>query len=503
MKLPCSILCVLFILSAFFAGAQTRDVRTDTNGALVAPTNFFPANVIGDGVTVIPTNTGTGWSVILLATGVNGLANSNLSYTIGAESTNYANARAVALSNLCYAIGTDSTNRENLFSAALSNLCYVIGAESTNYATTTTNGIMPANGTGMLTNNGSGVKGWMAIPAGGSGGGWSGSYAVASNVVFVSGNTNHTNVVVEQSIGQFVPLWAVRGTNGTLLRYVDAAGYYIGTNLPKPNFNIPTNNMAFGTAKYARVQPAWTDPESNSYPVQAFTHRRLEIGPLTSTRLDFYGTSPMTNVGCTVSHPGATEFLPDMFQLATGAGSNASASVASERAVAFSGTRNGANGWFFAGEWAITNGIIHFGGGGVGAFVGMTDAAATVQTNMSTTTNLASTRYAGFALHGQLGAGATNWHFVTKDNAGGNETRLDTTLPMLSSNVYRGWIHCPPQGRTLAVRLDNLTANTTTSFFATATVPTNALRMVATLSNRTNIVHSLRVSRLYLEAPTR
>jgi hypothetical protein len=208
-------------------------------------------------------------------------------------------------------------------------------------------------------------------------------------------------------------------------------------------------------------------------------------------------------VGCTVSHPGSTEFLPDMFQVATGAGSNASASVATERAIAFSGTRKGANGWFFAGEWAITNGIIHYGGGGVGAFCGMTDAAATVQTNMSASTNLASTRYAGFALHGQLGEGATNWHFVTKDNAGGNETRIDTTLPMLASNVYRGWIHCPPQGLTLAVRLDNLTANTTTSFFATATVPTNALRMVATISNRTNIIHAMRVSRLYLEAPTR
>jgi hypothetical protein len=299
-----------------------------------------------------------------------------------------------------------------------------------------------------------------------------------------------------------VPVWAVRGSNGTLLRYVDNAGYYIGTNLLKPNFNIPTNNMAFGTAKYGRIQPAWTDPESNSYPVAAFSHRYFEIGPLTSTRLSFYGTSPMTNVGATVSTVAASEFLPTMFQVATGAGSNASASAASELAHAYSGTRRGANGFFFAAEWAITNGIIHFGGGGVGAFVGLTDAAATVQTNMSTTTNLASTRYAGFVLHGQLGAGATNWHFATKDNAGGAETRIDTTLPMLSSNLYRGWIHCPPQGRTLAVRLDNLTANTTTSFFATATVPTNALRMVATISNRTNIIHALRVSRLYLEAPT-
>jgi hypothetical protein len=487
-------LLILFGLGwnlAIPAWAQTRDVRVNASGELVAPTNFFPANFTGDGVTVIPTNNGAGWGIILKAAGggVDGSANSNLSYTIGTEGTNYT---LTASNGVRLVAGSDATNHAE-----------AILQSATNYATSATNGIMPANGTGMLTNNGSGVMGWMAIPAAGSGGGWSGSYAVASNVVFVTGNTNHTNVVVEQSIGQFVPMWAVRGSNGTLLRYVDSAGYYIGTNLPKPNFNIPTNNMAFGTAKYARIQPAWTDPESNSYPVAAFSHRYYEIGPLTSTRLSSWGTSPMTNVGCTVSHPGSTEFLPDMFQLATGAGSNASASVATERAIAFSGTRNGANGWFFAGEWTSTNGRVHFGGGGVGAFVGLTDAAATVQTNMSTTTNLASTHYAGFALHGQLGAGATNWHFVTKDNAGGNETRLDTTLPLLASNVYRGWIHCPPQGRTLAVRLDNLTANTTTSFFATATVPTNALRMVATISNRTNIIHSLRVSRLYLEAPTR
>lgn len=71
-------------------------VANRTNGVLLTPTNFINIFVGGSNVVVVPTNNGVGWKLIINAAsggagGVDGSANSNLSYSIGADATNYAN----------------------------------------------------------------------------------------------------------------------------------------------------------------------------------------------------------------------------------------------------------------------------------------------------------------------------------------------------------------------------------------------------------------------------
>lgn len=67
-----------------------------TNGELMAPSNFFIKGIVaGSNMVIIPTNNGVGWKLIINSAasggGVDGSANSNLSYSIGADATNYAN----------------------------------------------------------------------------------------------------------------------------------------------------------------------------------------------------------------------------------------------------------------------------------------------------------------------------------------------------------------------------------------------------------------------------
>jgi hypothetical protein len=327
--------------------------------------------------------------------------------------------------------------------------------------------------------------------------------AMQTNGVFYSDTTNSIPLLISNQPGQFNHAFAVMSTNDqTVVFGVEADGHAVFTNTTRNVDSITTNSIEFGSFNIAGFgHPVWWHGVSNMMLIEpaVWSSRKHGFHPEVGTRIGPFRIGTTTNVGCTVSHPGVTapELLPDMFQVASGAGSNASASAFTDRATLQAGNQAGRNGYFFVSEFATTNGIIHFGGGGLGLFVGLTDAATTVHTNMATTTNLASTRYVGFATHGQLGAGATNLHVVWKDNAGGNETRVDSTLPLLASNLYRGYLYCPPLGRTIGWRLENLTTGHSSNSYITATIPTNQMRFGGAIANRTNIVHSLRMSYSY------
>jgi len=100
---------------------------------------------------------------------------------IGAAATNYT----IDATNSSQV--TNWINFRQAASAVLSNL-------TGNPMNTVTQILAGANVT--VTSNNAGI--YTIAATAGSGGGWSGSYAVASNAVFVTGNTNNTNVVIEQ-----------------------------------------------------------------------------------------------------------------------------------------------------------------------------------------------------------------------------------------------------------------------------------------------------------------
>lgn len=101
-----------------------------TNGELMAPSNFFIKGIIGgSNMVVVATNNGIGWKLILNSAasggGVDGSANSNLSYAIGAAATNFTLG---ASNGVRLVAGADATNHAN-----------AILQSGTNYANGVTN----------------------------------------------------------------------------------------------------------------------------------------------------------------------------------------------------------------------------------------------------------------------------------------------------------------------------------------------------------------------------
>lgn len=111
-----ALICLL-PMAAFGQGfGYVGMVANRTNGELLTPTNFINSFVGGSNVVIVPTNNGVGWKLIINAAssvgggGVDGSANSNLSYSIGAAATNFTLAASNAVRLVS---GLDATNHGN------------------------------------------------------------------------------------------------------------------------------------------------------------------------------------------------------------------------------------------------------------------------------------------------------------------------------------------------------------------------------------------------------
>jgi hypothetical protein len=152
-----------------------------------------------------------------------------------------------SVSNRFDAFSVALTNQANANSVAASNLSYAIGTAATNYAKSTTNGIMPANGVGMLTNDGSGVKGWMAIPSGGGGGSGlttNNNQFGASVQLTIKDGAQFTNTVINTKQGGVDPALSLYNAPGDVANLLSSLDDDSSTTLVIDNNHVFTLRAA-------------------------------------------------------------------------------------------------------------------------------------------------------------------------------------------------------------------------------------------------------------------
>jgi len=339
--------------------------------------------------------------------------------------------------------------------------------------------------------------------SGGGGGGFIGIDSTTSNIIHQSSATNTTNVVIEQRIGQLVPSFVYRDSNGVSLIEIDNKGFInISRNIMDFNKLAPTNYHTIGLDSYAgrELLESWGDQGiSTAYQPSFFNNRITMFQPSATTVIGSYGlTIPVNLGGVTVSHPPPTEQWPYAVQLATPATSNACAGTFSSIDMTTMGTRFGFNGYFFATEFLSTNRLVqHTLTAPVGnrLFIGRTSTANPALTNIVNTTN-ATGQYAGL----YCDSGWTNQFFLSVRD-GTAEFRTNTGIYFVATNLYQFYMFQAPTSKFLGWKLKDMTSNTTASGWFSNNVPTNMMKFGYLIRNGTTVVNSVRFSKIYVEAP--
>ncbi len=468
------ILAILFM--PMIAFGQLRGVMVNTNGNVWTPTNFFYTNFIaGANITLTPT-----------------FSNLTITATSGSGDAGGTNARqfgTLALTNLS---GNPYVGYTNIaaFQATNSNL--------TDWSLYSTNTLKDTatNTVKWLTN----LWGDIARGFGGLSDGQVLKYHGAS-ATWTNGtdNTGGGGGGLTTNANQFGASVELAIKDGVNLTNVVVTGSISISN--EPTGTVPTNTLYMGTDNYAgRIVPEWKDHNQllTAFQPAFYNNRMTCFLPSSGTTIGIFGVNASTTGGTTVSHPSPNNFLPYMVQLATPATSNGTASAFSGVDLASSGPQNtaGANGYFYSSEWTVTNGTFAVNGGGSPRiFVGLTALASPNLTNLVVTTN-ATGQYIGLYASPR---DSTEMWISARDS--GNEFRTNTGMTCVTSNLYQFYLFNAPTSRFAGWKIKNLTAGTSATGWFSNNVPTNFMKFGIAVKNSTSLVHSVRFTKQYLEAP--
>ena len=251
----------------------------------------------------------------------------------------------------------------------------------------------------------------------------------------------------------------------------------------------PTNNFTLGGYSLAGFGiPYWKTDASNMFFTEPslFSHDAHWVMP-GQTIPTSLGVGSLQVSGTAFSSGQLGSTGAEQFGFHTGytttASSNNVAAI-NPQIICAAGTRSGYNGYVLGLRFAVTNGVIEKGGGGIGFFSGVIVGGGSVATTVQVTNG--AVERMGVQVFGQMAN--TNFFWVSRDTAG-NEFRRDTTLSLYPSNTYVFYMYCPPQGRTVGWRLENLNRGQYTNSFETTSVSTNVNLPAIVICNNTNVVH--------------
>lgn len=338
--------------------------------------------------------------------------------------------------------------------------------------------------------------------SGGGGGGFTGIDSITTNIVHRSSDTNTTNVVIEQRVGQLVPSFVYRDSNGVSLIEIDNKGFInISRNITDYNKLAPTNYHTIGLDSYGgrELLESWGDQGiSSAYQPAFFNNRIMMIYPNVGTTIGTFGVSVSAFSGTTISHPAPTEEWPYAVQLATPASSNACAGSWTAINATTMGTRYGNSGYFFSTEFLSTNRLVQHtltAPAGNRLFIGRTSTASPALTNIVNTTN-GTGQYAGL----YCDSGYTNQFYLTVRD-GTAEFRTNTGIYFVATNLYQFYMFQAPTSKFLGWKLKDMGSNITASGWFSNNVPTNMMKFGYVIRNGTTVVNSIRFSKIYVEAP--
>lgn len=338
---------------------------------------------------------------------------------------------------------------------------------------------------------------------GGSGGGWSGYDAPATNTTLWSSDTNRTNVVIQQRTGQAVPMLSLRGSNNAPVLEFDNRGFLVMTNA-LTNYSLgntrgsPPGTIVMGASQAGMPVPAWTDEFA----------RQQELGPAIWNTDQYYiapgsGTTPFVHGGVgaatggtTISHEAPDERKPYMVKVSGAATSNSVAGYSLNVNLWNAGQHNGSSrvgGGFFFARWMITNNLAGIVGGGAPRFfVGLANAASPNLTNIANTTN-GTGQYLG--LMGDI-PNSLDMFITCRD--GTAEFRTNTGINFVATNYYELSFDEPNTNRFVRWSLRDLTARLEASGMFSNNVPTNFMKMTILCKNGTNRANEIYFSRLFV-----
>ncbi len=345
-----------------------------------------------------------------------------------------------------------------------------------------------------------------ATGGGGGGSGWSGYDAPATNATFWSSDTNRTNVIIAQRTGQAVPMFVVRGSNDAPLVYLDNRGFTVVSNaVTSYGQRAPTNMLVQGVDDYAgRQVPEWWDQYGLSMAVQPalFNNRITMLSPGSGTTVGIIGAATGNAGGTTIAHPTRDQTFHYMTQIQSAATSNSVGGLATTVDLALcsvgaGSVRDRKAGFFFATEFCTTNGTanVSAGGGSPRIVTGLTATATPNYTNILNTTNGTGQYIAAFLSPRDT----TNIWISARD--GTAEFRTNTGIICAASNLYQLYLFNSPTSTFVGWRVKDMTMGVSASGWFSNNVPTNTMKMFIGIKNSTSQVHSVRLSKMYLEAP--
>lgn len=317
-----------------------------------------------------------------------------------------------------------------------------------------------------------------------------------------NGATPQPSLYVEMVTGIATNPFVVYNTNRAPVLFVDSRGFLVITNSLTNRVAAPTNTIAIGADNFGGMNlPNWTDHNGLNSALQPFLgHEQVYWhGTGAGAVGNDQGMLSVTNGGAVVSHPSPVESQLFMQQLDTPATSNGCATRFSSVDLANAGAHNGSSkigGYFYVATWCSTNLIGQVvGGGAPRTFVGMTTLATEAYTNMVVTTN-ATAQYVGLMVDASQ---STNMFLTARD--GSAEFRTNTGLPFIATNVYKFYLFNAPTSRFVNWRLDDAYTGASRAGWFSNNVPTNIMKFGIATKNGTNRAHSVRYSRIYLQAP--
>lgn len=342
---------------------------------------------------------------------------------------------------------------------------------------------------------------------GGAGGGWSAYDAPATNATFWSSDTNRTNLVIAQRIGQLVPMLSVRGSNNAPILEIDHRGFLILTNA-LTNYNrgntigTPANTIAIGVEDFGGFAvPAWFKDSKLGWAMNParWNSRTYTLFPSAGTTVGSDGVTTANAGGTVVAHTTPDEILPYMVSVSSAATSNSVGGVSMTVNLASAGAHNGSSkaaGYFFHTEWCSTNIIGQVVGGGAPRyFVGLANAATPNLTNIVNTTN-ATGQYIGLMVDTRQ---SLDMFITCRD--GSAEFRTNTGINFKATNIFHLSLYNSPTNRFVGWKVKDLTDRLEATGTFSNNVPTNFMKGTILAKNGTNRNNAIFFSKMYLQSP--
>ncbi len=320
--------------------------------------------------------------------------------------------------------------------------------------------------------------------------------ARATDTLTVTRGTQGTTAQAFATSGTVVAHRLTAGTAGTNgLNDFFQKGYFndltvISPNPALPSSTLTTARMLAGTACNRPVLK-FSDPLVAAYTAcqpSLFNNSFSMLQPSSGTVTGTINTSS-THTGTMTTSGSATYGY--FISLVSASTANSTASLYTTAQF----NTSTATGGVFAVARAAFLTALGTGSTGQRFFVGFTDSAYNQMTFGDTHTVQ---NYAGFVMSTNLSE--TTWHFATC-NAGGTETRVDTTMAWTQNDLYDFYIFIPPGGTTCYWRIDDLTAGTTQSGSQTATLPltTALLQHLTGVDNLGTVANTMYFKKTYVE----